>query len=189
KMSNYHCRICKRNFSTSYGLIQHANAMHQGMLTILQPIQQRSQQLQHLPQTISRPDHNENLWSNPITRVSRPEYDKNLWSNPITRVSRTIRTPSNYVESLEDIVFEEENICDLDIASDVDDNTSQDETNNDEMEEELQITLKNNDFDPEDLQGTTLNDALDSIEGKYKPECIAKWPNNTYRDFMELIVE
>ncbi|CAG8847978.1 30477_t:CDS:1, partial [Gigaspora margarita] len=60
------------------------------------------QQLQHFPQTISR-----------------PEYNENLWSNPITSVLRTILTLSNYVESLvkmEDIVFEGENICNLDIA-------------------------------------------------------------------------
>ncbi|KAF0517619.1 hypothetical protein F8M41_016885 [Gigaspora margarita] len=122
-MTNYYCEICKRKFSTSYGLTQHANALHQGMLTIPQPIQQRPQQLQHFSQTISRPEHNENLWSNPITRVSR-----------------TILTLSNYVESpvkMEDIVFEKENICDLDIASDVDDNTSQYETDDDELEEEL----------------------------------------------------
>ncbi|CAG8853287.1 8325_t:CDS:1, partial [Gigaspora margarita] len=40
-------------------------------------------------------------------------------SNPIMRVLRTILTLSNYVESpikIEDIVFEEENIYDLDIA-------------------------------------------------------------------------
>ncbi|CAG8852543.1 23835_t:CDS:2, partial [Gigaspora margarita] len=90
---------------------------------------------------------------------------------------------------MEDIVFEEENICDLDIASNVDDNTLQYETDDDKLEEELQINFKNNDFCPEELQGTTLNDTLDSIERKNKPEHIAEWPNNTYQGFMELIVE
>ncbi|KAF0481614.1 hypothetical protein F8M41_023533 [Gigaspora margarita] len=73
-----------------------------------------------------------------LQTISRPKYNKNF---PI---------------KIEDIVFEEENICDLDIASNVDDNTSQYETDNDELEEELQINYKNNDFDSEDLQGTTL---------------------------------
>ncbi|CAG8855116.1 38296_t:CDS:1, partial [Gigaspora margarita] len=121
-----------------------------------------------------------------------PEHNENLWSNPIISVPRTILTLSNYVESpvkIEDIVFEKENICDLDIASDVDNNTSQYETDDDKLEEELQINFKNNDFDPKNLQGTTLNDALDSIEGKNKPERIAEWPNNIYQDFIELIVE
>ncbi|CAG8538785.1 43173_t:CDS:2 [Gigaspora margarita] len=128
-------------------------------MAILEP-----QQLQHFLQTISRPEH-----------------DENLWSNSIIRVSRIILTLSNYVESpveMEDIVFEKENICNLDITSDV--NTLQNETYNDKLEEELQINLKNNDFDPENLQETILNDALNSIEGKNKPEHIAKWPNNTY---------
>ncbi|CAG8847949.1 27912_t:CDS:2, partial [Gigaspora margarita] len=115
-MTIYQYGICKRSFLSSYGLTQYANAIHQEILTIPQPIQQRPQQLQHFLQTISRP-------------------------NPV---------------KMEDIVFEEENICDLDIAN---------------------------------LQRTTLNDALDSIEKKNKPERIAKWPNNTYQDFMELIVE
>ncbi|CAG8838453.1 5046_t:CDS:2, partial [Gigaspora margarita] len=39
-------------------------------------------------------------------------------------------------------IFEEENICDIDIASNVDDNTSQYETNDNELEEELQINFK-----------------------------------------------
>ena len=34
-----------------------------------------------------------------------------------------------------------------------------------------------------------LDDALDAIEGKYIPERVAKWPNDAYREFMELIVE
>jgi hypothetical protein len=34
-----------------------------------------------------------------------------------------------------------------------------------------------------------LDDALDSIEGKNRPEHVAKWPNEAYREFMELIVD
>ena len=44
-------------------------------------------------------------------------------------------------------------------------------------------------FDLKDLQGASLNDALDAIEGKNISECVAKWPSDAYRDFMELIVE
>ncbi|KAF0538179.1 hypothetical protein F8M41_008131 [Gigaspora margarita] len=116
-----------------------------------------------------------------VIHYGMPEHDENLWSNTIIRVSRIILTLSNYVESpveMEDIVFEEENICDLDITSNV--NTLQNEIYNDKLEEELQINLKNNDFDPENLQETILNDALNSIKGKSKLEHIAKWPNNTY---------
>ncbi|RGB22750.1 hypothetical protein C1646_775595, partial [Rhizophagus diaphanus] len=37
--------------------------------------------------------------------------------------------------------------------------------------------------------GASLDVALDTIEGKNRPEHIAQWPNNTYRKFMELITE
>ena len=30
---------------------------------------------------------------------------------------------------------------------------------------------------------------METIEGKNKPECIAEWPNDAYRDFMELVIE
>src|SRR6266487_5967582 len=55
--------------------------------------------------------------------------------------------------------------------------------------EESLIDLEKAPLDPEDLQGTTLEDALETIEGKNKPECIAEWPNDIYCDFMELVIE
>ena len=62
---------------------------------------------------------------------------------------------------------------------------------NEELETELQslINLKNIVFNPEDLQGSSLDDALNTIKGKNKPEHIAKWPSDAYREFMELVVE
>ncbi|CAG8767012.1 17348_t:CDS:2, partial [Racocetra fulgida] len=43
--------------------------------------------------------------------------------------------------------------------------------------------------DPEDIQGATIDNTLDSIERKNKPQVLAAWPNNAYRDYMELIIE
>ncbi|CAG8628655.1 7953_t:CDS:2, partial [Racocetra fulgida] len=43
--------------------------------------------------------------------------------------------------------------------------------------------------DPEDIQGASIDDALDSIEGKNKLQVLAAWPNDAYHDFMELIIE
>ncbi|RGB21923.1 hypothetical protein C1646_776996 [Rhizophagus diaphanus] len=37
----------------------------------------------------------------------------------------------------------------------------------------------------ENLQGASLDDALDTTEGKNRPERIAQWPNDTYCKFME----
>ena len=58
-----------------------------------------------------------------------------------------------------------------------------------DINEELQTNLEDTDSDSEDLQGASLDDALDSIEGKNRPEHVAKWLNETYREFMELIVD
>jgi hypothetical protein len=44
-------------------------------------------------------------------------------------------------------------------------------------------------IDPDDLQGASLDDAIDAIDGKSTPERVVKWPNDAYRDFLELIVE
>jgi len=60
-----------------------------------------------------------------------------------------------------------------------------------ELETELQlpVNLKDCDLDSEDLQGAAWDDALDTIEEKNRTECIASWPNEAYREFMELIIE
>jgi len=58
-----------------------------------------------------------------------------------------------------------------------------------DINEELQTNLEDTDSDSEDLQGASLDDALDSIDGKNRPEHVAKWPNEAYREFMELIVD
>src|ERR1043165_8494098 len=63
------------------------------------------------------------------------------------------------------------------------------EENFEELGTEIPVNLDNIDLDPEDLQGASLDDALDAIEGKNLPERVAKWPNDAYRDFMRLIVE
>jgi hypothetical protein len=68
------------------------------------------------------------------------------------------------------------------------------EENVEDMNEELEtvqspVNFKDIEIDLEDLQGTTLNDALDTVEGKNRLDQIVKWPNDAYRDFIELIVE
>ncbi|CAG8777028.1 21258_t:CDS:1, partial [Dentiscutata erythropus] len=46
--------------------------------------------------------------------------------------------------------------------------------------EESLVNLKSNDFDLENLQEITLDNALNSIEGINNPENIVEWPNNAY---------
>ena len=50
--------------------------------------------------------------------------------------------------------------------------------NIEEMEMDLQTDL-NYDFDTEDFQRASFDNALDVIKGKIRPEYIAKWPNDT----------
>jgi len=71
------------------------------------------------------------------------------------------------------------------------DNNTRDSEEEVEIEEETLSSVNFDDieFDSEDLQGATLDDALDAIEGKTRPENIASWPNDAYREFMKLIVE
>ncbi|CAG8651985.1 1351_t:CDS:2, partial [Racocetra fulgida] len=81
-----------------------------GRLEIPQSIQQRPQQSQHSQgsQAISRLERNENLWSMPIIRTSRTITSTTYAENP---------------EEMEDVVFEE-NISNLDIVSNIEDNTT-----------------------------------------------------------------
>ena len=63
-----------------------------------------------------------------------------------------------------------------------------------ESEEELaELQLPGNpeetDIDLEDLQGASLDDTLETVEGKNKPKNIAEWPNDAYRNFMKLIID
>ncbi|PKK55627.1 hypothetical protein RhiirC2_801930, partial [Rhizophagus irregularis] len=65
------------------------------------------------------------------------------------------------------------------------------EANFEESEAELElVNFENTEFiDPEDLQGVSLDDAIDVVDGKPTPERVVKWPNDAYCDFLELIVE
>src|SRR5581483_7355577 len=49
-MTKYHCRICKRVFLSSFGLTQHANAIHRGRKTLSK---QTPQQSRRIPEYVS----------------------------------------------------------------------------------------------------------------------------------------
>src|SRR3954468_23341320 len=61
-MDKFHCRICKKDFSTASGLTRHANAIHHGKTSLSQ--ESRSQE------QIQSPKHDLNLWNMPIVRPS-----------------------------------------------------------------------------------------------------------------------
>jgi len=173
----YHCRICQRKFSTQSGLTRHANTVHHGRTTLSQA--NEPSRYQRLDSTISRPEHDEALWN---TSIIRP-------NNPIPNDDVEMEEPSEDVQMQEiESIIEDDPIYRYNLRSQVQNIETEDNSEDSETKIQLPINLEP-DFDLEDLQGASLNDALDTNEGKNKPERVAEWPNDAYRDFMELIVE
>jgi hypothetical protein len=77
----HRCGICKRTFSTSSGLTQHANAVHHGRTSL-----SRTNEL--------------------IQGSQIPEHDANLWSAPITMPLKKTSSASQNIVEMEDVLFE-----------------------------------------------------------------------------------
>ena len=92
---------------------------------------------------------------------------------------------------MDDIVFEETQLRNQlhSKANEESDEESSSENEQSDKEEQSSFNLENIEFDLDDLSRASLDDALDTIEGKYEPENVAEWPNDTYRDFMKLVIE
>jgi hypothetical protein len=199
-MVRHRCGICKRYFSTPGGLRQHANALHHGRTSL----SQTHERIQQRPQQLARPEHDASLWGRPITRTLPPETIMTSSSSTSTE-----NLPSQVdSDNMEDVVFEEV----LDDSTSVPEPSQEvqgelrynlrsqaHQAQNIEIEENaaedsetelhLPMNLDEPDFDVTDIQGASLDDALDTIEGKNKPERVAEWPNDAYREFMELVIK
>jgi hypothetical protein len=194
-MANYRCRICKKQFSTKYGLTQHCNAKHSGRTA---PSRQNiSQQQQQQQQQQEAPQHDVNLWNTPIT-VPLKRTSAVLEENPVSQNDEEmvdvipVISEDNTNINVVDVIEPRYNLRSRMQNLGSDDAEESAEESDEESGEESEITsvnLEDIDFDSEDLGGASLEDALDTIEGKNKPEQIVNWPNEAYRDFMELIVE
>lgn len=200
-MVKYRCGICSREFSTTGGLRQHGNARHGGRTTLSRRPDRRPQRLEP-----TRPEHDEILWNTPIVM---PQMQSQLQSQSQSSISSLLPLPTleetsvddNDDHVIEDVIPEDNNINeseprynlrsrkqDVEMEENIEENDESSEENVEELETESQLSEEIN-FDPEDLQGASLDDALETIKGKNKPERIAKWPNDAYRDFMKLIVD
>ena len=192
-MAKYRCRICSREFSTNYGLTQHHNAKHRGRALPSNEIVR--QVTRHQQSQVQRLEHDANLWNTPIT-MAFDSASIITAENPISQVN------NDEMEDMVDTITLSGYNTNLEAVSDIEPrynlrSQTQDivsniiEESDEENNEELEIPVKfgNSDIDLEDLQGATLDDALDTIEGKNRLEQIVNWPNDAYRDFMELIVE
>ncbi|GBB95344.1 hypothetical protein RclHR1_25110004 [Rhizophagus clarus] len=165
-MDNYRCGICKRDFKTASRLMRHANTMHQGRTTISCVNEQRF--------------HDE-------SSIQTPEYDETLWTMPIVNPSVAITQETNTPFSPST-----PQVNDIDIEMEVDykelprynlrsqaqnrviEETIGESAENIETESQLPVTFRKTDCDPEDLQGASLDDALDTIEGKNKSKHITE---------------
>jgi hypothetical protein len=155
-MTKYHCRICKRSFSTPSGLTQHVNAVHHGRRTLSQPRENILQQSQQY-QPITRPEHDADLWSMAIARPSR------LPSNEEVAIEKTLKD-----DDVEDQVTE------VTIEETLEETGLQVTDIEESLKESLLASTEDIGLDSEDLKGATLDDALETIEGKNKPERLAE---------------
>jgi len=218
-MARYNCRICKRKFSSPNGFTQHANAVHRGIKTLsIQQRSQQFQQFQtiehnsnlwSMPIVASRTIEHTQQRSQQFQQFQTIEHDSNLWSMPITVIIEKppFLTTSPEISALES----KETWLDMESAQTskagepLDEDKLQynlrsrtmeieppaaiiDEDSEQSSEESL-IGIQDITLDPEDLQGATLENALETLEGANKPERLAEWPSDAYRDFMELVVE
>jgi Plavaka transposase len=188
---NHRCSICQRKFSSRSGLTRHANAAHHGRTTLSQASEpSRYQQLD----TISRPEYDEGLWNAPITIPTLTTTpDENI---KMEEPSEDIEMggPSENVQEQESIEPQprynlRSQAQNIEIGEDIEDSEAEENIEDSETELHPPINLEEFDFDLKDLKGASLENALDTIEGKNKPEHVAEWPSDAYRDFMELIVE
>src|SRR5215471_11472362 len=192
-MAKYRCRICSREFSTNYGLTQHHNAKYRGRALPFNNIVR--QVTRHQQSQVQKLEHDANLWNIPITMA----FDS---ASIITAENPILQVNNDEMEDMVDTITLSGYNTNLEAVSDIEPrynlrSQTQDivsniiEESDEENNEELEIPVKfgNSDIDLEDLQGATLDDALDTIEGKNRLEQIVNWPNDAYRDFMELIVE
>ena len=92
---------------------------------------------------------------------------------------------------MDDIVFEETQLRSQlhSKANEESDEESSSENKQSDKEEQSSFNLKNIEFDLDDLSGASLDDTLDTIEGKYESENVAEWLNDIYYDFMKLVIE
>ena len=169
-MVRYQCQICKRCFSSHGGLTQHANAKHQGRMSLFQ----QNENVQH----------DERLWSTPITMTSSASSSQEKFASQDEMEDIAF---DDTIQDLEEVVTGEKPSYNLRKRARLENIEERVIENVEESEIESPVNLE--DIDPEDLQGASLDDALDAIEGKNAPERVAKWPNDAYRDFMELIVD
>src|SRR3954468_6151527 len=130
--------------------------MHQGRTTLSRETELNSQQSRRT-YSVLRPEHDENLWNSPvtITPITNTNFLSTLVNDPQVD---DVDIEMEIEESRYNLRSRMQNI-------ESDDIEKNDEESDAESETESQPPL-NIDFSIKDLQGASLDDALDTIEGK-----------------------
>jgi hypothetical protein len=157
----FRCRICQRNFSTVSGLTRHANAVHQRRTTLSQVGEPRLQQ----------PEHDENLWNAPITlpTLMNDQNDPVPDHDAVEISEDEPRSDGQENESIAAVIPQPR----YNLRSQVPFIKTEENDEESETESQQSMNLEEPNFDSEDLEGASLDDALDTIEGKNRPERIA----------------
>ncbi|CAG8679312.1 24484_t:CDS:2, partial [Dentiscutata erythropus] len=92
-------------------------------------------------------------------RLEEPVHDANLWDTPVVKIQRPSISTEIHTSNMGEM---------------------------DDMKERAYYDISS---DLKDIRGATIDDALDSIEGKNNPQILVGWPNDAYHNFMELVIE
>ena len=176
----YKCSYCSCTFSSTYALKRHISDKHQYI-----------DEDEEVTFQSNMPHEEPDLWDDDDKEVSKVPYheESGLWDDDLSMKddeSESKITLEQPVESHENLQISEESDEE---SGEFDDNDESDEESgefddddNEDNEVDLTYSLS---IDAEDFCGTTLDDA---IRDKIHPPN-TEWPNNIYREFMEIVME
>lgn len=155
----YKCLYCSRTFATPYALKRHISDKHPHT-----NIDESEGETSHSNMPYEEPG----LWDDDLTM-------EDVWAEPTTS-EPTIESHED-LRSLEiaDEESEKSNETDKEVDKEIDE----------EIDEEIDNLTFPLSIDSEDFHGTTLDDA---INDKMHPPN-TEWPNDIYREFMEIVME
>jgi hypothetical protein len=169
----YLCEFCKRTFATTYALKRHVSDKHQ---------------YEEVETSRSNPPHEDpDIWDvEPSRPRSNPPREEDIWDVEPSRSRSTPLYKEPGIWDVDPMMEDEPEPTPLEpimedprlpeISDDDDYETEEDIDNN------LTFPLS---IDEEDYYGTSLDDA---IKDKMHPPN-TEWPNDIYREFMEIVME
>jgi hypothetical protein len=173
----YLCEFCKRTFATTYALKRHVSDKHQ---------------YEKVETSRSNPPREEDIWGDvePSGSRSNPPHEEDIWGDVEPSGSRTNPPREEDVDPRSTSLYNEPGILDVDFMMEdkterlpeISDSEDGDDCEMEGIDNNLTFPLS---IDDEDYCGTSLDDA---IKDKMHPPN-TEWPNDIYREFMEIVME